>query len=119
MTAICPHKKCPNLWRIFLRVYLNQTDVIAKKQDFKYSGEWQFAVSSMHLELRKYPKEDYMKHGESKAGIGLQNSKQDYMLSKGWLYFEGFWKRGLLLVFQKCVNLNSLKTTDKTSLRQR
>lgn len=36
-----------------------------------------FAVSLIHLELRKESVEDYMKVGESKVAIGLQNSEQD------------------------------------------
>lgn len=33
-----------------------------------------FAASFMHLKLRRESKENYMEVGESKAGIGLQNS---------------------------------------------
>ena len=36
-----------------------------------------FAVSFIHLQLRRDHKEDYIMMGESKAGIGLQ----DYVLS--------------------------------------
>ena len=34
-----------------------------------------FAVSFIHLRLRREPKEDYTEVGESKAGIGLQDRK--------------------------------------------
>ena len=40
-----------------------------------------FAVSFMHLKLRREYKEDYMKVGESKVGIGSQDSEQDYVPS--------------------------------------
>ena len=36
-----------------------------------------FAVSFMHLKLKRGHKEDYRKVGESKAGVGLD----DYVLS--------------------------------------
>lgn len=43
---------------------------IARKQDLKCYGEWQFCSIFYALEI----KEDYMKVEESKAGVGLEGS---------------------------------------------
>lgn len=45
---------------------------IARKQDRKHFLEWHSAASFMHFELlRREPKEDSMKVGESKVGMIL------------------------------------------------
>lgn len=42
-----------------------------------------FAVSFMHLKIRRELKEDYMKRGESKVGTELQND----VIPQGWSRF--------------------------------
>lgn len=37
----------------------------------------------MYLDLRRKGKEYYMKVRESKVGIGLQDNKKDFVLSRG------------------------------------
>lgn len=46
---------------------------IARKQDLKRFLEGQVAAFFMHFELKREYKEDYLKVGESKAGIRLQD----------------------------------------------
>ena len=58
-----------------------------------------FAVFLMHLELRREYKKDYVKVGESKTGIELQDSEEDYLLAlKGRLAPERS-EKGLSKVF--------------------
>lgn len=44
---------------------------IARNPDLKCCEAWTVTVYFMHLELRRELKENYMKEGESKVGIGL------------------------------------------------
>ena len=57
--------------------------------------------SSLHLELRRECKEDYMKAGESKEGIGLHVNQIMCSLEGGYAL------RVLLLAFQRCVHLDA------------
>lgn len=70
-------KECPTLQRGFIGIDLNQIDDNARIQYLKCSRERQFAVSFYALELRrehKEHKEDFVKVGESKVGIALQDN---------------------------------------------
>lgn len=51
-------------------------------------------------------KDNLIKGGENKMGIGLQDSEQDYVLSGGQLQFRGLRKR-ITLAFQRFVNLDT------------
>lgn len=48
--------------------------IITGKQNLKYFGELTVLHFFMHIKLRRETKEDYMKVGESKAGIELQDN---------------------------------------------
>lgn len=59
---------------IFIRMYLSQTDDNYPEAGSQMLCRKSFAVSFMHLELRREQKEGYMKVKENKIGMGLQGS---------------------------------------------
>ena len=54
-----------------MTIYLNQTDTNDKSKISNAPENDSFAVSFIHFVLRREHQEDYMKVGESKAGIAL------------------------------------------------
>lgn len=63
-----------------MRVYLSQTDDSVGSKVSGAPENDSFAVSFVHLELRRKSKK-YRKVEESQAGTGLQESEQNYVLS--------------------------------------
>lgn len=76
-----------------------------QKSKISDAPENNFAVSFMHLKLRRGHKEDYMKVGEkSKAGIRLQDINKVVCSFEGGHILEGGSERRH---FQRCVNLDA------------
>lgn len=69
----------------------------ARSQQAETNASWNdsFAVSFVHLELRRECKKDYVRAAESKAEIGLRGSYDYGKVRKGDLVLEGSLRRSI------------------------